>query len=130
MKNLKTVTLDKISTSTRKMSSTVYSDLAAFGRIEKREETKIASTIEAELATLHARIAQLEEAKKVPPPIITPQELLVKAKERVKNDQSRKNESPIATACRFAYRDQTHMLESIVESLNHIHSRLDALERK
>ena len=91
----------------------------------------MSSTIDAELATLHARIAQLEEAKKVPPPpIITAQELLVKAKENVKTNLSRKNESPIATACRFSYRSQTEMLESIVESLNRIHARLDALENK
>jgi hypothetical protein len=57
-----------------------------------------------------------------------PSELLVKAKERVKNTQSRKNESPIATACRFSYVSMTEMLESIVESLNRIHARLDALE--
>ena len=89
----------------------------------------MSSNIESELATLHARIAQLEEAKKVPPPVITPQELLVNAQERVKNNQSRKNESPIATACRFSYQSQTEMLESIVESLNRIHARLDALEK-
>ena len=83
----------------------------------------------AELTTLHARIAQLEEAKKVPPPIVTPQELLIKAKENVKTNLSRKNESPIVTACRFSYKSQTEMLESIVESLNRIHARLDALEQ-
>ena len=86
--------------------------------------------MDAELATLHARIAQLEEAKNLPPPVMTPKELLETMKKNVKKIQSRKNESPVATACRFAYIDQTHMLESIVESLNRIHSRLDALEKK
>ena len=91
----------------------------------------MSSTIDAELATLHARIAQLEEAKKVPPtPAITPQDLLTKAKERVKNNRYRNKESPIATACRYSYQSQTEMLESIVESLNRIHARLDALETK
>jgi len=88
------------------------------------------SNIDAELVSLHARIAQLEEAKRVPPQVITPQELLVVAKRNVNNNQSRKNESPIATACRFSYKSQTGMLESIVESLNRIHARLDALESK
>jgi len=92
----------------------------------------MSSTIDAELATLHARIAQLEEAKKVPPPIITPQELLVKAQERVKREQltANKNKSPVSIACRYSYQSQTAMLESIVESLNRIHARLDALEGK
>ena len=90
----------------------------------------MSSNIDAELATLHARIAQLEDAKKIPPPVITPQELLIKAKERVKNNQGRKNESPVSTACRFSYQSQTAMLESVVESLNRIHARLDVLERR
>jgi hypothetical protein len=88
------------------------------------------SAIDDELATLHARIAKLEEAKKMPLPVITPQELLIQAKEKVKNNQWRKNESPVSTACRFSYRDQTEMLESIVESLNRINARLDALETR
>jgi hypothetical protein len=88
------------------------------------------SNIDTELASLHARIAQLEEAKKIVPPVITPQNLLVKAKEEVKRNQYRSKESPVSTACRFSYRSQTEMLESIVESLNHIHARLDALETK
>ena len=90
----------------------------------------MSSTMDDELAMLHARIAQLEEAKKIPPPFVTPQALLETMKDNVKKNQWRKNESPVATACRFAYRDQAHMLESIVESLNRIHSRLDALEKK
>ena len=88
------------------------------------------AAIDAELATLHARIAKLEEAKKVVPQVITPQELLVKAKEEVERNKWRNKESPIATACRFAYRSQTEMLESIVESLNRINARLDALEAR
>ena len=91
----------------------------------------MSSNIATALATLHARIAQLEDAKKIPPtPVITPQELLIEAKERVKNNQWRKNESPVSTACRFSYQSQTEMLEAIVESLNRIHARLDVLERR
>ena len=62
--------------------------------------------------------------------LATLQELLIKAKERVKNNQWRKNESPVSTACRFSYQSQTEMLEAIVESLNRIHARLDALESR
>ena len=62
--------------------------------------------------------------------LATLQELLIKAKERVKNNQWRKNESPVSTACRFSYQSQTEMLEAIVESLNRIHARLDVLERR
>ena len=62
--------------------------------------------------------------------LATLQELLIKAKERVKNNQRRKNESPVSTACRFSYQSQTEMLEAIVESLNRIHARLDVLERR
>jgi len=88
------------------------------------------SAIDTELATLHARIAKLEEAKKVVPPVITPQELLVIVKESVKQSHWRKNESPVATSARFARINQAEMLESIVESLNRINVRLDALESK
>ena len=91
----------------------------------------MSSTIDAELATLHARIAQLEEAKKVPPPVMTAHECLEKAKERIKCRQpSGKNKSPVSLACRFSYDSMTEMLESVVESLNRIHARLDALESR
>ncbi len=81
-------------------------------------------------ATLHARIAQLEEAKKVPPPVMTAHECLEKAKESIKRRQpSGKNKSPVSIACRFSYDSMTEMLESVVESLNRIHARLDALEK-
>ena len=91
----------------------------------------MSSTIDAELATLHARIAQLEEAKKVPPPVMTAHECLEKAKESIKRRQpSGKNKSPVSIACRFSYDSMTEMLESVVESLNRIHARLDVLERR
>jgi hypothetical protein len=90
----------------------------------------MSSTIDTELATLHARIAQLEEAKKIPPPpAITAHECLDKAKENVKRNQSSKNKSPISIACRYSYASMTEMLESVVESLNRIHARLDAVEK-
>ncbi len=89
------------------------------------------NSIDTELATLHARIAELEKAKNTPPPPkITPQKLLEERLKRAKNDNSRPKESPIATACRFSRQSENEMLESIVEALNQINARLDALEKK
>ena len=90
------------------------------------------NSIDTELATLHARIAELEKVKNTPPPKITPtpQKLLEERLERAKNDNSRPKESPIATACRFSRQSENVMLESIVEALNQINARLDALEKK
>jgi hypothetical protein len=90
------------------------------------------NSIDTEIATLHARIAQLEKEKSIPPPKIipTPYKLL---KERLKTDKidnRRPDESPIATACRFSRQSENVMLESIVEALNKINARLDALEKK
>ena len=98
----------------------------------------MSSTIESELTTLHARIAelstraaQLEEAKKNPPPVLTAHECLVKAKESIKRrEPSGKNKSPVSLACRYSYDSMTAMLECVVESLNRIHARLDALESR
>jgi len=90
----------------------------------------MSSSIDTELATLHARIAQLEEAKKVPPPVLTAHECLVKAQESIKRREPGKIKSPVALACRYSYDSMTAMLESVVESLNHIHARLDVLERR
>ena len=91
----------------------------------------MSSSIDTELATLHARIAQLEKEKNTPPPPkITPQKLLEERLKRAKNDNSRPKESPIATACRFSRQSENEMLESIVETLNQINARLDALEKK
>lgn len=88
------------------------------------------NSIDNELATLHARIAELEKEKNTPPPKITPQKLLERKLEAAKHNQWRKNESPVATACRFSRESENEMLESIVESLNQINARLDALEKK
>jgi len=89
------------------------------------------NSIDNELATLHARIAELEKVKNTPPlPKITPQKLLEERLKRAKNDNSRPKESPIATACRLSRQSENEMLESIVESLNQINARLDALEKK
>ena len=89
------------------------------------------ATIDIELAKLHARIAELEKEKNTPPPPkITPQKLLERKLEAAKHNQWRKNESTITTACRFSRESENEMLESIVESLNQINARLDALEKK
>ena len=91
----------------------------------------MSSSIDTELATLHARIAQLEEAKKVPPPVLTAHECLVNAKERIsRQEPTGKAKSPVSLACRYSYESMTAMLESVVESLNRIHARLDVLERR
>lgn len=88
------------------------------------------NSIDNELATLHARIAQLEEMKKIPSPKPTVEELLNKMKESDKNNHWRKNESPVATACRFMNKDNINMLESILDALKNIDKRLNILEKK
>jgi hypothetical protein len=89
------------------------------------------ATIDIEITRLHERIAELEKEKSIPqPPKITPQKLLEERLKKAKNDNSRPKESPIATACRFSRASENEMLESIVESLNKINARLDALEKK
>ena len=94
------------------------------------EQNKMA-TIDIEITRLHERIAELEKEKNTPlPPKITPQKLLEERLKKAKNDNSRPKESPIATACRFSRASENEMLESIVESLNKINARLDALEKK
>lgn len=87
------------------------------------------STIDTELATLHARIAKLEEAKKVPPPPKkTLEELISDRKHQLK--QSYGTKSDIQRTANMIRWSEVEMLESIVESLNRIHARLDVLERR
>ena len=86
------------------------------------------NAIDNELAALRTRITQLEEMKRISSPKPTPEELLIKMKESDKHNVQRKDESPVATACRFMNRDNIQMLESIVDSMNQIHTRLDAVE--
>jgi hypothetical protein len=89
------------------------------------------STIKNEIALLNARLAQLEKEKNTPPPPKkTAEELLKQRLEAAKHNEWRKNESPVATACRFSRQSENEMLECIVESLNKINARLDALEKK
>jgi len=87
------------------------------------------ASIDSELATLHARIAQLEEAKKIPlPPKPSLEELIVQRKDALKRYYGTKYDTQkIANMIRGS---EVEMLESIVESLNKIHARLDALENK
>jgi len=83
------------------------------------------STIDTELATLHARIAQLEEAKKVPPP--------VKSLETIRDETANVLSNPKYvrdTRGAFYDRQRLEIVQAILESLNRIHARLDALERK
>jgi hypothetical protein len=88
------------------------------------------NSIDTEIANLQARITVLETIKADVPPIKSANELLVDMRRGVENNKPRKNESPIATACRFSGQSQLRMLESIVVSLNEIHSRLDRLEAR
>jgi hypothetical protein len=92
--------------------------------------SKMAS-IDNEIAILQARLVELEKVKNTPPPPkITPQQLLERKLEAAKHNQWRPKESPVATAGRFARQSEIEILESIVESLNQINARLDALEKK
>ena len=86
------------------------------------------NSIDDELALLHARISKLEEMKKTPPKQ-TLDEVLNKMKESNKNNHHRKNESPVATACRFMNRDNIQMLEAILDALKNIDKRLNILEK-
>jgi hypothetical protein len=89
------------------------------------------SAIDTELATLHARIAKLEEAKKIPPPPKkTLEELIADKKRSIENSYHRKNMSDVSKAGIHNCHSDVEMLESIVESLNRINDRLDALENK
>ena len=88
------------------------------------------STIENEIALLNVRLAELEKQKNTPPPPKkTAEELLKERLEKAKNNHSRPKESPVVTACRFSRQSENEMLECIVESLNKINARLDALEK-
>jgi hypothetical protein len=86
------------------------------------------NSIDTEITNLQTRIATLEAMKANVPPIKTANEHLVEMRRGVENNKQRRNESPIATACRFSAQSQLRMLESIVVSLNNIHTRLDRLE--
>jgi ribosomal 50S subunit-associated protein YjgA (DUF615 family) len=87
------------------------------------------SNIETELATLHARIAQLEEAKNVPPPPKkTLEELISDRKHQLKKYYGTKYDTQ--KTANMIRGSEVEMLESILESLNRIHARLDALESK
>jgi hypothetical protein len=95
----------------------------------------MSSNIESELTTLRARIAQLE-AKKIPPPPKPLEMILDEKRQAVENNRNRDWSKrglvagPVGQACHFITQGQITMLESIVESLNRIHARLDVLERR
>ena len=94
------------------------------------EQNKMAN-IDIEITRLHERIAELEKEKNTPlPPKITPQKLLEERLKQARIDKYRSKESPVAKSCRFSRASENEMLESIVESLNKINARLDALEKK
>jgi hypothetical protein len=86
------------------------------------------NSIDTEITTLQARIAALEALKADVPPIKSANELLVDMRRGVANNKWREKESPVTTACRFSGQSDLRILESIVVSLNEIHTRLDRLE--
>ena len=87
--------------------------------------------MDTQLATLHARIAQLEEVNKIPHTAkLTLEELIAEKKRVIEGSYGRKNMCDVTKASILAYRSEVQMLESIIESLNRIHSRLDALESR
>jgi hypothetical protein len=89
------------------------------------------SAIDIELATLHARIAKLEEAKKIPlPPKPTIEKLIEDKKRVIENSYRRKNMSDVTVAGINKCHSDVEMLETILDSLNRINARLDALESK
>ena len=91
----------------------------------------MSSSIDTELATLHARIAQLEEAKKMPPPPKPTIESLIADKKRsIENSYHRKNMSDVSKAGINNCHSDVEMLEAILDSLRSIHARLDVLERR
>ena len=85
------------------------------------------AAIDAELATLHARIAKLKEAKKMPPP---PKKTLEAIRDEtnanLKNNRYSKN-IPLAA---FYDRQRVETLDAVLEALAKINARLDALESK
>ena len=85
------------------------------------------SAIDDELATLHARIAKLEEAKKkmIPPPK-TLEVIRDEITAVLKNNRYSKS-VPLAA---FYDRQRVETLDAILAALTTINARLDALEAK
>lgn len=74
---------------------------------------------------------KLEEIKKIPHTAkLTLEELIAEKKRVIEGSYGRKNMCDVTKASIFGYRSEVQMLESIIESLNRIHSRLDALESR
>jgi hypothetical protein len=74
---------------------------------------------------------ELEEVKKMPHTAkLTLEELIAEKKRVIEGSYGRKNMCVVTKASIFGYRSEVQMLESIIESLNRIHARLDALESR
>ncbi len=84
------------------------------------------SAIDDELATLHARIAKLEEAKKKIPPPKTLEVIRDEITAVLKNNRYSKS-VPLAA---FYDRQRVETLDAILAALTTINARLDALEAK
>ena len=84
------------------------------------------STIDTELASLHARIAHLEEAKKMIPPPKTLEIIRDEITVVLKNNRYSKS-VPLAA---FYDRQRVETIDAILAALTKINTRLDALESK
>jgi hypothetical protein len=84
------------------------------------------SAIDDELATLHARIAKLEEAKKMIPLPKTLEVIRDEITAVLKNNRYSKS-VPLAA---FYDRQRVETLDAILAALTTINARLDALETK
>ena len=82
--------------------------------------------MDAELATLHSRIAQLEEAKKIVPPINSLEVIRDGITIKLKNNRYSKS-VPLAA---FYDSQRVETINAILDALTKINSRLDALENK
>jgi hypothetical protein len=86
---------------------------------------KMSSSIDTELASLYARIAQLEEAKKAPPPVKSLEAIRDETEMNLKRNSYSKS-IPLAA---FYDRKRLETVNAVLDSLNRIHARLDALEK-
>lgn len=82
--------------------------------------------MDAELVTLHARIAQLAEAKKIVHPVKSLEVIRDETNAELKNNRYSKN-VPLAA---FYDSQRLETINAILDALMKINSRLDALENK
>jgi hypothetical protein len=84
------------------------------------------SSIDIELATLHARIAELEKQKAAVPQVKSLEAFRDEAKFRVNNNKYAKA-FPLA---RFEDQSKIEMIEAVLDGLQKINDRMDTFEAK